>query len=480
MSHIFISYNEDEADFATVLKTELEKAGFDIWLDRDQLHPGADWSDAIDHGLRTASAIVLVLSPSSRASEYVTYEWSYAIGAGIPVVPVLRRDTAIHPRLDRLQHLDFRTTDARPWSKLVDELQSIEKASQSHWRPPRDAPSHIRRAVADLESGNSDDRHGAIDAISQWEHHDARVALQNALANPFNDVRAWAAIALAKKDDPAAETEPALRALTNAALLLDSRRPGSDVEPRTREIVSQASSALYGLGRAALDHLTQVAKSKSDPAQYYALELMRRVGGTNAKPDLIALMADLDPNLAASAIKQLGKLRATEAIPSIMRRMIEDATESHEAGGLLFLDTNVRIEAVRALVEMGDRSIELQLVAMTKHRVPTVRMCAAEVLGKLCGAAAIPVLADLLLDTAVTGYLYADDKFASSDLVFGSFHPEIPATRVTFPGGTGGLVAVAAVAAKALDDIDTPDAREFVLQYRRDHPRDGWPTLSVD
>jgi hypothetical protein len=83
MSHIFISYQQDDADFAAVLMMELEKAGFDTWLDKQRLRAGSDWSEEIDQGILTATALELVLSPASRASEYVTYEWSCAIGAGI-------------------------------------------------------------------------------------------------------------------------------------------------------------------------------------------------------------------------------------------------------------------------------------------------------------------------------------------------------------------------------------------------------------
>src|SRR5271154_2190134 len=114
MSHIFISYNQEDADFAAVLMTNLEKAGFDTWMDKNRLRAGSDWSQEIDQGIFTAMAVVLVMSPDSRASEYVTYEWSCALGAGVPVIPVLRRDTKIHPRLGRLQYLDFRGS-VRPW-----------------------------------------------------------------------------------------------------------------------------------------------------------------------------------------------------------------------------------------------------------------------------------------------------------------------------------------------------------------------------
>ena len=76
-------YNQEDSDFAFVLKTHIEKARFDTWMARDRLTPGADWSEAIDKGIREAIAMVVVMSPVAKASRSVTYEWSFAVGAGI-------------------------------------------------------------------------------------------------------------------------------------------------------------------------------------------------------------------------------------------------------------------------------------------------------------------------------------------------------------------------------------------------------------
>jgi hypothetical protein len=36
MSYIFISYNQEDSDFAAVLMMHVEKAGFDTWMDKSQ------------------------------------------------------------------------------------------------------------------------------------------------------------------------------------------------------------------------------------------------------------------------------------------------------------------------------------------------------------------------------------------------------------------------------------------------------------
>jgi TIR domain len=300
MSHIFISYQQDDADFAAVLMMELEKAGFDTWLDKQRLRVGSDWSEEIDQGIRTAAALVLVLSPASRASEYVTYEWSCAIGAGIRVVPLLRRETEIHPRLRRLQYLDFRGS-VRPWSDLFGELQSIKLASQTYWRPPRDTPPHIQRAISDLDSGNNADRRGAIKAIAESDHHVVGPALHHALSSPFRDVRASAAYSLAERDHPAAKTEAGLEALVDCI-----RYWGPMVN------IVEVSKVLKKTGRVGFDYLATKAKSGVDKSlRLSIIALLGSIGGTDAIPILLELTENPDPDIINAAMVELERLNAS-------------------------------------------------------------------------------------------------------------------------------------------------------------------------
>ncbi len=123
--HIFISYKHEDSDFAEVLINKLEKAGFKTWVDSDQLHIGEDWRTGIDEAIKNAFALIVIMSPEAKASEYVTYEWAFAWGAGIKVLPVLHKDTPLHPRLEALQHLNFTNRTTRPWNTLLNTVQKI-------------------------------------------------------------------------------------------------------------------------------------------------------------------------------------------------------------------------------------------------------------------------------------------------------------------------------------------------------------------
>lgn len=147
MSHIFISYARDDKDSALLLKRELSDAGFQVWLDTDKLPVGKNWGDEIDEGIRTASAFIILMTPAAKESEYVAYEWAFAWGAGIKVIPLLRKPTELHPRLASLQYLDF-TVD-QPWDKLIDllkEAQESEPAKLKESEPPKIADDREQRA----------------------------------------------------------------------------------------------------------------------------------------------------------------------------------------------------------------------------------------------------------------------------------------------------------------------------------------------
>jgi TIR domain len=126
MRSIFISYHRNDGDFAATVRLELERANFRVWVDRYELEAGADWREEIQGAIGSSDALVVVLSPESAGSHYVTHEWSYALGSGKPVVPLLLRPATVHPRLEVLQFLDF-SGSVRPWSDLFRALCTGEQ-----------------------------------------------------------------------------------------------------------------------------------------------------------------------------------------------------------------------------------------------------------------------------------------------------------------------------------------------------------------
>lgn len=126
----FISHAAEDGDFAENLKSRMSVAGFTGWVDIDVLEAGVDWRKEIDDALLAACGVILVLSPDSKTSEYVTYEWAYGLGLGLRIVPLLLRETPIHPRLEAFQYLDFTNRRARPWDRLFALLKELSDTKE--------------------------------------------------------------------------------------------------------------------------------------------------------------------------------------------------------------------------------------------------------------------------------------------------------------------------------------------------------------
>lgn len=122
MTQVFISYSSKDAMFADFTETKLNKAGVNVWLDHGELLGGDEWRESIDQGISSSDVILVILTPNSCESPYVTYEWGYALGQGKKVIPMLREDMKIHPRLELIQYLDFRDHRSGPWDKLIHRI----------------------------------------------------------------------------------------------------------------------------------------------------------------------------------------------------------------------------------------------------------------------------------------------------------------------------------------------------------------------
>ncbi|MBV9230177.1 MAG: TIR domain-containing protein, partial [Chloroflexi bacterium] len=88
-SSVFLSYSHSDDDFVMRLKADLQAQGIPVWRDREGVQPGTpDWEEALREAIRSASAIVLIASPSARTSRYVKDELRIAEMYQRPVYPV--------------------------------------------------------------------------------------------------------------------------------------------------------------------------------------------------------------------------------------------------------------------------------------------------------------------------------------------------------------------------------------------------------
>lgn len=135
--HIFISYCHEDRVFARKLMRKLKEANFEIWIDNVHMHGGDDWRETIDDAIKNAFALIVIMTPNAKASDYVTYEWAYAWGAGVKVIPVLYKETNLHPRLGTLQHVKFTNPRTRRWEDLNRAVRKITNQEVTVPFPPQ-------------------------------------------------------------------------------------------------------------------------------------------------------------------------------------------------------------------------------------------------------------------------------------------------------------------------------------------------------
>lgn len=149
MSHVFVSYSRLDAEFVEALRDRLMDGGFEVWTD-SVVRPGNDWRQEIDDAIRSAFVMLVVVTPASKSSEYVTYEWAFALGLGVRVVPLIVEPTELHSRLQFLQHIDMThwQDEAAPWDRLLEGLAQIKDDSRNQTIPsaPVHSPSGLSTA----------------------------------------------------------------------------------------------------------------------------------------------------------------------------------------------------------------------------------------------------------------------------------------------------------------------------------------------
>jgi hypothetical protein len=198
--HIFISHATDDDAFVSLLASQLSNKGFTVWADSD-LDAGMPWADSIEKAIQESSSVVVVLTPESCNSAYVTFEWAYAWGCGKPLIPLLVRECELHPRLKLIQYLDFRKPDSTAWAYLFRYLRNPKSASGFEISRKKTLPQEIEILVKELTSSSSTERIEAINSLVLHNHPASHEAVIDALASPFFDVRFKAALSRSRKGD---------------------------------------------------------------------------------------------------------------------------------------------------------------------------------------------------------------------------------------------------------------------------------------
>jgi len=113
--YVFMSYSRRDDTVMRRIVAFLREQGIKVWVDNEKLIPGTPvWEKEIEKAVQGASAVVVVLSPDSKDSEWVRREISLADQYEKRVFPLLVRGdekTSISIRLIGRQYVDIRSNE---------------------------------------------------------------------------------------------------------------------------------------------------------------------------------------------------------------------------------------------------------------------------------------------------------------------------------------------------------------------------------
>lgn len=125
LQKIFFSYSRaDGSDFALKLAIDLKKAGYNVWIDQQDIRAGTDWDVEVEKALETCDCLLFIETEKSVSSNNVLDEVYYALGQNKKVIPLIVRDSKTPFRLQRIQHIDFEKNYEDGLNQLVSELKA--------------------------------------------------------------------------------------------------------------------------------------------------------------------------------------------------------------------------------------------------------------------------------------------------------------------------------------------------------------------
>ncbi len=144
MSHLFISYSHADAIHLTNFVDKLKNSGFkdhgedkDIWIDASGIEGGEEWREEIDKALEESFAVVILLTTNSVKSTFVLYEWAWALGNNVRVIPILVEEISDLP--PDFKHPLYERKQYKNWNSQSDQELIITQLKDLNQLSPLDA-----------------------------------------------------------------------------------------------------------------------------------------------------------------------------------------------------------------------------------------------------------------------------------------------------------------------------------------------------
>jgi hypothetical protein len=128
--NFFVSYSSKDRSYAEILQKVLLSKNYSVFMDVRTIPPGDDWKEAINNGVKTCEALLLLVSNNSAASSWVKQEVENALKLKKKILPIVLSSEAWKKfeEIHHLQRRDYRESSIEGFSEfcfeLIEELRS--------------------------------------------------------------------------------------------------------------------------------------------------------------------------------------------------------------------------------------------------------------------------------------------------------------------------------------------------------------------
>ncbi|MFC1959158.1 TIR domain-containing protein [Chloroflexota bacterium] len=185
MVDVFISYSRRDREFMERLYHSLQEAGFESWVDWEDIPTGSSWRQEIFDGIESATKFVCILSPDWLTSEICHAEFAHARQHNKALIPVVYREAKLEDvggkwldkpweqtardnwrALQETNWLFFRESD--DFSAALEELITALREDQAYARYHANLTSQARRWEADRTNTDHLLRGQLLSEAEQW------------------------------------------------------------------------------------------------------------------------------------------------------------------------------------------------------------------------------------------------------------------------------------------------------------------------